>query len=77
LEKRSQYPNAAKDSKGRLLVGAALGVGKEMMDRAKALADADVDVLVVDSAHGNSKNVVEAVKKVKNKFPMWPWWLVM
>ncbi|MGB4687279.1 MAG: IMP dehydrogenase, partial [Coprothermobacter proteolyticus] len=61
LEKRSQYPNAAKDSKGRLLVGAALGVGKEMMDRAKALADADVDVLVVDSAHGNSKNVVEAV----------------
>jgi len=48
-----------------------------MMDRAKALADADVDVLVVDSAHGNSKNVVEAVKKVKNKFPMWPWWLVM
>jgi len=69
LEKRSQYPNAAKDNKGRLLVGAALGVGKEMMDRAKALADADVDVLVVDSAHGNSKNVVEAVKKVKNKFP--------
>jgi len=69
LEKRSQYPNAAKDSKGRLLVGAALGVGKEMMDRAKALADADVDVLVVDSAHGNSKNVVEAVRKVKNKFP--------
>jgi len=64
LEKRSQYPNAAKDSKGRLLVGAALGVGKEMMDRAKALADADVDVLVVDSAHGNSKNVVEAVNKV-------------
>jgi len=69
LEKRSQYPNAAKDNKGRLLVGAALGVGKEMMDRAKALADADVDVLVVDSAHGNSKNVVEAVRKVKNKFP--------
>ncbi len=69
LEKRSQYPNAAKDSKGRLLVGAALGVGKEMMDRAGALVDADVDVLIVDSAHGNSRNVVEAVKKVKSKFP--------
>jgi len=57
LEKRSQYPNAAKDSKGRLLVGAALGVGKEMMDRAKALADADVDVLVVDSAHGTARTL--------------------
>ncbi|WP_018963876.1 IMP dehydrogenase [Coprothermobacter platensis] len=69
LEKRSKYPNASKDSKGRLLVGAAVGVGKDMMDRASALADADVDVLVVDSAHGNSKNVVDVVKKIKNAFP--------
>jgi IMP dehydrogenase len=69
LEKRSQYPNASKDDKGRLLVGAALGIGKDMLDRASALVDADVDVLVVDSAHGNSKNVVNAVGIIKEKFP--------
>ncbi len=64
-----KYPNSCKDEFGRLRVGAALGIGSDMMDRASALVEANVDVLAVDSAHGHSKNVLEAVKMLKKKFP--------
>ena len=69
IEKAIQYPNSAKDKNGRLLVGAAIGAGKDSLDRAKALIDAKVDCLVLDSAHGHHINILEAVEKVKNKFP--------
>ncbi len=67
-----KYPNSCKDEFGRLRVGAAVGVGPDMLDRASALVEANVDVLVVDSAHGHSKNVLEAVKTLKKKFPELP-----
>ncbi len=63
------YPNACKDSKGRLLVGAAVGVGADTLDRVAALVAAEVDVITVDSAHGHSKGVIDIVKKIKSKFP--------
>jgi len=63
LKKRVEYPNANKDEFGRLRVGAAIGVGQ--MDRATALAEAGVDVLVLDSAHGHSKGIIDTVKKIK------------
>lgn len=69
IEKARQYPNAAKDEKGRLVVGAAVGVGKDMMERVEALVAAQVDVIVIDTAHGHSKGVIEAVKKIKAAFP--------
>ncbi|MDR2860536.1 MAG: IMP dehydrogenase [Elusimicrobiota bacterium] len=69
IEKAINYPNSSKDSKGRLLVGAAIGITKDILDRAKALLDAQVDVLVIDTAHGHSEGVLETVKKVKNIFP--------
>lgn len=69
IEKSVKYPNAAKDSNGRLLVAAAIGVTKDILERAKALADAQVDAFVLDSAHGHSKNILEAVKLVKKTFP--------
>jgi IMP dehydrogenase len=69
IEKARRYPNAAKDGKGRLLVGAAVGVGKDMLARAKALVEAQVDVLVVDTAHGHSQMVLEAVERLKAAFP--------
>ncbi len=69
IEKAIQYPNSAKDKNGRLLVGAAIGASKDCLDRAKALIDAKVDCLVLDSAHGHSIGILEAVEKVKNKFP--------
>ena len=69
IEKTIQYPNSAKDENGRLLVGVAIGVTSDMMDRAQALIKAKVDVLVLDSAHGHSKNIIEAVKKIKSAFP--------
>lgn len=69
IEKARIYPNSAKDSKGRLLVGAAVGVSKDMMERAEALVNARVDVIVVDSAHGHSKNVLDAVYMLKSKYP--------
>jgi IMP dehydrogenase len=68
LQKRVQYPNAAKDSLGRLLVAGALGISKDFEDRAKALVDAGVDVLVLDSAHGHSKNILEGVRTLKERF---------
>ncbi len=63
IKKRIEYPNSNKDSFGRLVVGAAIGVGQ--FDRAKALVDAGVDVLVLDSAHGHSKGILDTVKKIK------------
>lgn len=69
IEKTRQYPNASKDEKGRLLAGACVGVGPGTMDRVKALVSAGVDVIVVDSAHGHSKGVMETVAKIKEAFP--------
>ncbi len=65
LKKRQEYPNANKDSFGRLRVGAAIGVGQ--LDRAKALVAAGVDVLVLDSAHGHSKGIIDTVKMIKKE----------
>ena len=69
IEKSIRYPNSAKDEKGRLIVGAAIGITKDMLERAKALIDANVDVIVIDTAHGHSQRVLEAVKKVKDAYP--------
>jgi len=67
--KRIQYPHAAKDSYGRLRVGAAVGVGDDILDRAAALIKASVDVLVLDTAHGHSQRVMDRAKLLKSKFP--------
>ena len=69
IEKVSQYPNYSSDSKGRLLCGAAIGVTADVLERAEQLVAAQVDVLVLDSAHGHSHNIIECVKKVKAAFP--------
>ncbi|MBP1890705.1 IMP dehydrogenase [Clostridium moniliforme] len=69
IEKAKIFPNAAKDSKGRLLCGAAVGVTKDMMERVDALVKAKVDIITIDTAHGHSKGVLDAVKKVKEKYP--------
>ncbi|MDX2471015.1 MAG: IMP dehydrogenase [SAR324 cluster bacterium] len=68
IEKARRYPNASKDSSGRLLVGAAIGVGSDSVDRATALVSAGVDVLVVDTAHGHSTMIPKAIKKLKALF---------
>jgi len=67
INKRAQFPNACKDARGRLRVGAAVGVND--LDRARALAEAGVDILVVDTAHGHSRNVLESVALLKKHFP--------
>ena len=72
IEKVAQYPNSARDKAGRLLCGAAIGVAANMMERAEALVDAQVDVLVLDSAHGHNINIVNAVREVKKAFPNTP-----
>ena len=69
IEKSIQYPNSAKDENGRLLVGAAVGVTRDMIERIEALIDAGVDVIVVDTAHAHSKGVIDAVKEIKSIFP--------
>jgi len=69
IEKREKYPNACKDKLGRLMVGAAVGVGKESIERVRALVNAGVDVIVVDTAHGHSKGVLDTVEKIKSEFP--------
>ena len=69
FEKAQKYPNSAKDSKGRLLVGAAVGVGSDMLDRVAAIVAAKVDVIVVDTAHGHSQGVIESVRTIKNTYP--------
>ena len=66
--KKKQYPNAIKDSHGRLLVGAAVGTGKDTLSRAEELINAGADVLIVDTAHGHSQGVLNIVEKIRNKF---------
>jgi len=68
IEKSAEHPFATKDSRGQLRVGAALGTGEDTLDRARALSKAGVDLFVVDSAHGHSKNVVETIKLIKKEF---------
>jgi inosine-5'-monophosphate dehydrogenase len=68
IQKKIQYPNAAKDSQGRLRVGAALGVGGDTLERAEALIAEDVDVLVVDTSHGHSRMVIDGVAKLVRNF---------
>jgi IMP dehydrogenase len=69
IEKQMKYPNAAKDSQGRLLCGAALGITANVLERAQELINAHVDVVVLDSAHGHSANVLRCVSMLKEKFP--------
>ena len=68
IEKSIDYPLASRDSEGRLIVGAALGVSSDLMERAEKLSTAGVDVFVLDSAHGDSEGVINAIKEVKKKF---------
>ncbi|MCM8749069.1 IMP dehydrogenase [Thermomicrobiaceae bacterium CFH 74404] len=68
IQKRIQYPNATKDSQGRLRVGAAIGVGPDALERAAALVEEGVDVLVIDTAHGHSLGVIEMVRAVKSRW---------
>jgi len=70
IEKRRKYPNACKDRMGRLRVGAAVGVGEEALYRAELLAKAGVDVIVIDTAHGHTKTVIETIKKIRKKVDM-------
>lgn len=72
IEKAVQYPNSARDEFDRLIVGAALGVTNDMIERATALKEAGVDVFALDSAHGHSRNIINAVKKLKEAFPNIP-----
>ncbi|MBQ4153041.1 MAG: IMP dehydrogenase [Oscillospiraceae bacterium] len=69
IEKAVQYPNSARDKSGRLLCGAAIGVTADVLERAQALVDAQVDVLCLDSAHGHSQGILDCVRKVKDAFP--------
>lgn len=71
IEKAIRYPNSARDKNGRLLVGAAIGVTNDALERVKAVYDAGVDVVVLDSAHGHSKNIINKVKEIKEAFPIW------
>jgi len=68
IEKVEQYPYSCKDAKGRLRVGAAVGIAGDMLDRVAALVKAKVDVIVIDTAHGHSVGVIEAIKKIKRAF---------
>ncbi len=72
IMKNIQYPNSCKDSRGRLRVGAAVGVAKDLMARTSALVEAGADLLVMDSSHGHSKGVIDAVGKMKGRFPSVP-----
>ena len=69
IEKSIEFPNSAKDEQGRLLCGAAVGITEDMLLRVKALYDAKVDVIVLDTAHGHSKGVLDAVRTIKDAFP--------
>ncbi len=69
IEKAIKYPNSAKDEGGRLLAGAAVGITADLLDRVEALNRAKVDVVVLDTAHGHSKGVLDAVRKIKKAFP--------
>ncbi|MCB1042215.1 MAG: IMP dehydrogenase [Acidobacteria bacterium] len=72
IQKRIQFPNASKDHQGRLLVGAAIGVGPDRLERAQALIDAKVDVLVLDSSHGHSEGVLSALTEIRQHFKDMP-----
>lgn len=69
IDNAKQFPNACKDSKGRLRCGAAVGVGPDTMNRVRALVKAGVDIITVDSAHGDSLNVINCVKNIRREFP--------
>ena len=69
VEVSSEWEDASLDSNGKLLVGAAVGVGLDTMDRVKALVDAGVDIITVDSAHGHSEGVIQTVKKIREQYP--------
>ncbi len=69
IEKAVKFPNSARDSQGRLVCGAGIGMTANMLERAKALVEAQVDVLVLDSAHGHSANIINALKQIKAAFP--------
>jgi len=69
IEKAIEFPNAAKDKKGRLLVGAAVGVSKDTDERVKALVKTGVDVIVIDTAHGHSKGVLDTVRRIRDQYP--------
>mgnify|MGYP006279312811 FL=1 len=69
IQKKLDYPDSCKDADGRLRVGAALGTSADLMERAERLRDANVDVLTLDSAHGHTKNVIDAARRVKKEFP--------
>lgn len=69
IQKATKYPNSAKDERGRLLCGAAIGVTADVLERAGALLSAGADVLVLDSAHGHSMNIAKTTEKIKNAFP--------
>ncbi|RVU54938.1 IMP dehydrogenase [Anaerosphaera multitolerans] len=69
IEKQVQYPNSARDNSGRLLAGAAIGVTSDIMERVEALIKSKVDVLVIDTAHGQSESVLMTIKELKSKFP--------
>ena len=69
IEKQIKYPLSAKDEQGRLLCGAAVGITKNVMDRVTALVNAKVDCIVIDSAHGHSKNIITTLKEIKAAYP--------
>jgi IMP dehydrogenase len=72
IQKARDFPNAAKDSQGRLLVGAAVGVGNELEERVELLVNEEVDVVVVDTAHGHSAGVIRAIKRIHHSWPNLP-----
>ena len=72
IEKKIQYPNSAKDKRGRLLCGAGVGITGDLLERVDALYKAKVDIIVLDSAHGHTVNVINALKKVKAAYPDLP-----
>ena len=72
IEKKIQYPNSAKDKRGRLLCGAGVGITNDLLERVDALYKAKVDIIVLDSAHGHTQNVINALKKVKAAYPDLP-----
>lgn len=72
IEKAVQYPNSARDKQDRLLVGAAIGVTADALERVQAVVDKGVDIIALDSAHGHSKNIIEKVKEIKKAFPDLP-----
>lgn len=72
IEKSIRYPHSAKDKNGRLLAGAAVGVGKNCLDRVKALVDAKVDIIAIDTAHGHNQMILDAVRKIRDAFPDLP-----